>query len=142
MSADARLAEESPLRAPRFDRCEVGGRVLLGVSAIVDDPLEPTTSYVVVSGVICAGSASTLAAMLDGVISDGITDLHVDLSSVELCTSHGVDALEDARHRLEARQGSMRIAGARGVVRRVLDVLGVEVDAAPAAGSDGQALHR
>lgn len=127
MSADARLADRSVAPVPQFGQFRVGEDVVLGVAAAVDERC-PDIAYVVVSGALGPASLSTLDDVLDEVIRDGALEVHVDLSKLDICTSHGVGVLEDARRRMEQRGGILHLMGAHGVVCRVFDILCVPVD--------------
>jgi anti-anti-sigma factor len=109
------------------DRYVVGDRELLSIHAVAVG-WQPTTAEVVVAGELCPSSSPTLAEVLEALLDDGVGSMHVDVSMVELCTSAGVDALTEVRDRLEAGGGRMTITGARGVVRRVLEITDVGID--------------
>lgn len=88
-------------------------------------------AHVHLIGELCPTSAPVLRSMLGGLVDDGIARIVVDLSELRLCTSHGVDVLDEARIRLADRGGSLRIENAHGVVRTVFEItgLGDEVEA-------------
>lgn len=77
-------------------------------------------------GELCPASAPVLASMLDGLVTDGIRTVIVDVSALRMCTSHGVDVLDRSRKLLEGLGGSLSIGGASGAVRTVLDVAGID----------------
>lgn len=126
MSAEAWLDDAREMCAPRFERCHVGDEVVFGVSALVDDGIRPDIAHVVVTGDLCPVSAPDLERLLDSLVDDGITEIHVDLSKLDFCTSHGVEVLERTRRRVEDRGGSLQLVAAHGVVRRVLELTGTE----------------
>lgn len=123
--------------AVRFERCLVNDEVLLGISTTVDTSVRPGMARVVLSGELCPATAPTLAAVLDDVTSHEIATIQVDLSAVSFCTSHGVDLLDDARHRMKDGSGNVELVGAHGVVRRVLEASGVPVRLVDSPGQSG-----
>lgn len=108
--------------SPRFDRYHVGDRVLLGVSAVVDDQRDPEVAQVSLVGELCPASTPRLAAMLEALVEDGIRKVHVDLAQLDLCTAAGVTLFDEVASQLRARGGSLELVNARGVVHRVLEL--------------------
>lgn len=82
---------------------------------------------VVVAGDLCAASAPSLDQELQLSLLEGARHLRVDVASLLLCTSHGVDVFERTRDQL-GTGGSLQLCGARGVVARVFDILEIEHD--------------
>lgn len=76
-----------------------------------------------VSGELCAVTAATHARQLDELVELGYVDLRIELDGLLLCTSDGLDLWDDVQHRLGDAGGGLTLAGATGVVRRVLDVI-------------------
>lgn len=108
-----------------LDRLHAGDRVVLGVSALVDDPVSPGVAQLVLVGELCPESAPRVGKLLGDLVQDGITKVHVDLAQVELCTAAGVRMLEDAREQLEQRGGGLELVNASGVVQKVLELTGL-----------------
>lgn len=120
-------AEPTPLppradAGPRVARYRVGDRVLLGISAVVDDPAQPDVAQLALVGELCPASTPTLEEMLGGLIGDGITTVHVDLSQLHLCTAAGVNVFDRLRRELAEAGGALELVNASGVVHRVLEV--------------------
>lgn len=84
---------------------------------------------VVVAGDLCAASAASLDQELQICMLEGARHLRVDVGSLLLCTSHGVDVFERTRERLGSR-GTLQLCGARGIVARVFDILQIVHDPA------------
>jgi anti-anti-sigma regulatory factor len=75
-------------------------------------------------GELCATTARLLRAELERLVEDGAVELTIDLTELTLCTSHGLDVFDDIHRLLHGhRRGQLRLRGARGVVRDVLDVV-------------------
>lgn len=138
MSAEDLLLSSVETRpAVRFERCLVNDEVLLGISTTVDTSVRPGMARLVLSGELCPATAPTLAAVLDDVVCHEIATIQIDLSALSFCMSHGVDLLDDARHRMKDRAGNLELVGAHGVVRRVLEASGVSVPAVDSPGQSG-----
>lgn len=121
------LEERPPPEPDRWVRhCHVGARPLLTVSVEVDHVR--AISRLAVAGELCSASAPTLAVQLDELIAAGVDRVSVDLSGLVLCTAAGVAVFADARKRLEASNGSLRLHDARGVVSKVLDLCSLDHD--------------
>lgn len=88
------------------------------------------SARVYVSGALGPATAPVLGSMLDGLVTDGVVTIVVDLSDLDLCTSHGLDVLERARDQLSSRGGGLSLENATGVVRRVLDAAGTDLEGA------------
>ncbi len=127
-SFDSRMPAAVPARAdagPRLHRSQVGDRVLLGISAVVDHPADPGVAQVTLVGELCPATVADVAMMFDSLVDDGIHRMHVDLDQLTFCTAAGVSLFEDVGNRLRDRGGALEIVNPRGVVRRVLDVTGL-----------------
>lgn len=74
-------------------------------------------------GALDAWSALDHARQLELLLDEGYVDLRIELDELVLCTSDGLDLWDDVQHRLDPRGGHVTLAGATGVVRRVLDVM-------------------
>ena len=76
-----------------------------------------------IRGELCAVTASEHARQLDELVGQGYIRLRVELDDLVLCTSDGIDLWDDVQHRLDPLSGTLTLAGATGVVRRVLDIV-------------------
>jgi hypothetical protein len=74
-------------------------------------------------GELCAVTASEHSRQLTELVDRGYIQLRIELEELSLCTSDGLDLWDDLQHRLEPLAGTVTLAGATGVVRRVLDVV-------------------
>lgn len=74
-------------------------------------------------GALDAHTATGHARQLRGLVDDGFVELRIELDELLLCTSDGLDCWDDVQHRLDTVGGHVTLAGATGVVRRVLDVM-------------------
>jgi anti-anti-sigma regulatory factor len=81
------------------------------------------TASLRIRGSLCAITAGEHARQLGELVDQGYTDVRVDLEGLLLCTSHGLDLWDDVQHRLDPLDGRLILAGASGVVRRVLQVV-------------------
>ena len=113
MSATVRRPTPNPQRAPRFDS---------GTSLSADNQGRLVASMHL-EGELCPASAPAHAAEVATLLDLGVTALIIDLDDLRLCTSAGLDIWDRAHHRLGQLDGAVHLRGARGVVRRVLDVV-------------------
>jgi anti-sigma B factor antagonist len=98
-------------------------------------------AVVVVTGEVDATTAPTLGGALDALLRTGTTRVVLDLAATGLLDSTGIGVLVRANRHLRAAGGALALAGAPRIVRRVLEVTGVDrelpchpdVDAARAA---------
>ena len=113
---------DTPSLRSRSDRVwrDVDGAIF-SASAVLHHQDEAARVHVV--GDLGPSTAPVLRRMLDGLVTDGISTIIVDMSDLRLCTSHGVEVLEAARSRLAERGGSLTVDHAHGVVRKALDVV-------------------
>ncbi len=74
-------------------------------------------------GSLDAWTAADHAVQLDELLDEGYIELRIELDGLLLCTSDGLDLWDDVQHRLDPLGGHLTLAGAHGVVRRVLDVM-------------------
>jgi anti-anti-sigma factor len=90
-------------------------------------------------GELCPASAPAFADELDVLLELGVLDVFIDLDDLRLCTSAGLEVFDRAHRRLGRDAGGVHLAGARGVVERVLAIVSgadpsftvdVELDAA------------
>lgn len=75
------------------------------------------------AGSLDAWTAVDHARQLEVLLDEGFVDLRIELADLVLCTSDGLDLWDDVQHRLDPVGGHLTLAGATGVVRRVLDVM-------------------
>lgn len=81
------------------------------------------TASVRIRGALCAVSAGAHGRQLDELPDQGYTDVRVDLEGLLLCTTDGLVVWDEVQHRLDPVDGRLTLAGASGVVRRVLQVV-------------------
>lgn len=77
------------------------------------------------SGVVDVGTSPAVHSVLNDAIGAGFTSLVVDVSRVEVFAADAVGVIIDARRRLVALGGSLRVFGAQEVVRTVFEDTGV-----------------
>ena len=91
------------------------------------------------------GNVEELAAAVDGELARGVRHVDVDISGTAFLDSAVLHALLEARGRVEAGGGGLRIVGASSAARRVFELAGlaglladagVEAGAAPDDGAD------
>jgi hypothetical protein len=75
-----------------------------------------------IRGELCAITVVDHGRHLADLVDQGFVELRVELGDLTLCTSDGLDLWDDLQHRLTPLAGRLTLAGATGVVRRVLDV--------------------
>lgn len=109
--------------ASQTEPADDADRFVFSASAVVHH--DPWCADVTVTGELCAGTAPDLRGLLDGLITDGITAITLDVSSLRICTSHGVDAIAESRDRLADVGGWLSIAHADGAVRKVFEIVGM-----------------
>jgi anti-anti-sigma factor len=83
-------------------------------------------ALVVATGDIDLSSASALRAACDEALADQPAVLIIDLSGVPFIDSTGLGALIAAARKADVHGGEVRIAGAVGMVTRLLQLAGVE----------------
>lgn len=76
-----------------------------------------------IGGALCAITADEHSRQLGELVERGYIRLRIELAELTLCTSDGLDLWDDLQHRLDPLAGRVTLVGARGVVRRVLDVV-------------------
>jgi len=76
-----------------------------------------------IQGDLCAYTAAEHGRQLADLVDQGYIRLRIELGELVLCTSDGLDCWDDLQHRLTTLDGTLTLAGATGVVRRVLDVV-------------------
>lgn len=100
------------------------GAPLLRTSATVTvDGCGRPVATLELHGELCPTSAADLECEVDRLLEDGVVELTVDLQGLRFCTSHGLDVWQDADERLRPVGGGVRLIGATGVVRQVLEVV-------------------
>jgi anti-sigma B factor antagonist len=78
-----------------------------------------------VAGEVDLSTCERFRREIDDALNSGVGAVLLDLDSVGFMDSSGVGVLIDGRKLAEQRQVSFRVANPRGVVRRVLEVVGV-----------------
>ncbi len=78
------------------------------------------------SGELDLSTAAELTAVLDGLAADGARRLLLDLTDLTFCDSTGIAAFVRADNRAADDGGWLRVTGATGRVRRVLQVTGLD----------------
>lgn len=96
---------------------------LLRTSAVVTAEGGRLVATLQLHGELCPTTAESLRHEVERLVEDGVIELTVDLTGLRLCTSHGLDIWQDADERLRAAGGGVRLIGASGIVRHVLDVI-------------------
>ncbi len=96
-----------------------------------------TTMTVTLEGTCDLATAPELKAALQPLLPPEVQDLVIDVSGLEFIDSTGLGVILGAMRRLRENGGGLRIAGAAGTVRRVLEVTDLDkviplVDAEPA----------
>lgn len=76
-----------------------------------------------IQGSLDALTAAEHGRQLGALVDQGFIQLRISLDDLRLCTSDGLDLWDDLQHRLDPLEGRLVLAGATGVVRRVLDVV-------------------
>jgi anti-sigma B factor antagonist len=96
-----------------------------------------TTTKVALEGTCDLATAPELKAALQPLLPPEVTDVVIDTSELTFIDSTGLGVILGAMRRLREGAGSLRIAGATGTVRRILEVTDLDkviplVDAEPA----------
>lgn len=76
-----------------------------------------------IRGELCAITALEHGRQLAELVEQGYLQVRIELDDLVLCTSDGLDLWDELQHRLDPLHGRVTLAGATGVVRRVLDVM-------------------
>ncbi len=79
-----------------------------------------------VSGDLDMSSAPSLTSAAMALIADGARHLIIDLREVAFCDSSGLASFVQIATRLEPEGGRLAIAGPRSIVRRILEVSGLD----------------
>ena len=96
-----------------------------------------TTRVVHLSGSCDLASAPGLRQTLHGLTPPEVQDVILDVTALEFIDSTGLGVVLGAMRRLREGGGSLSIAGADGIVRRVLEITDLDkvipmIDTAPA----------
>ncbi|MGI5268697.1 STAS domain-containing protein [Nonomuraea sp. CA-218870] len=83
------------------------------------------TAVISVVGELDTTRCSRLDEALGAALSDGRVHLVIDATGLTFCDSMGLRTLIEHVQRAKAAGGWLRLAGARGVLRRLLEVTGV-----------------
>ena len=86
---------------------------------------EGDTVTIVVQGDVDLSNAEQLEQAISTAGADDATGIVVDLAGVPFLDSAGINALVKGRRWADEHHRSMRVTGARGLVREVLDMTGV-----------------
>ncbi|MFG1697381.1 STAS domain-containing protein [Nonomuraea sp. NPDC049309] len=81
---------------------------------------------VCLAGDLDKSTAPLLKDTLLALFAEGRVRVVVDAERLEFCDSSGLWVLVEHRRRVAAQSGSLGIVGVHGVLRRVLDVTGLE----------------
>jgi anti-sigma B factor antagonist len=79
-----------------------------------------------VAGDLDMSTAPSLTSAAMALIADGGRDLIIDLSEVAFCDSSGLASFVQIASRLEPGGGRLAIAGPQAIVRRILEVSGLD----------------
>jgi anti-anti-sigma factor len=79
---------------------------------------------VAVDGRIDSGTVGELHAVLDGVVSEGGTNLVLDFSGVDFMSSASLRMLLDVLNDVRSRGGDLRLAGVQSPVAKIFDLTG------------------
>jgi len=80
---------------------------------------------VTVRGEIDLGNVDQLTTGIATAVRDDVTSIVVDLSGVTFMDSAGISALLAGRRTADEHGKAYRVAGASGIVREILDLMGV-----------------
>jgi anti-sigma B factor antagonist len=97
-----------------------------GIAVAVDHEPGAEHAHVRVEGEVDTASVGTLAAALERLVANGVTDLRLDLGHVAFMDSTGLSALITARTLLGGR-GTVTVESASSAVRRTFEVAGLDV---------------
>jgi anti-sigma B factor antagonist len=110
------------------------------VPLLLSTRIEQNLAVVAPAGEIDMASAPQLREKLEELLDDGIADLVVDLSGVTFFDSSGLAVLVGAVKQTRPRGGSIRLAGARPLVLKVLEITRL-TDVLPTFRTVEEALH-
>lgn len=77
---------------------------------------------VVLAGSCDLSTAPHLRQALQGLVPPEVTDVTIDVTDLDFIDSTGLGVVLGAMRRLREGRGVLRIAGARGIVLRVLEI--------------------
>lgn len=83
------------------------------------------TARIRLDGELDIHTAPGLAGVIDRAIDEAATTVVVDASQLRFCDSSGIQVLVQARERLVAGGGTLRVEGVHGSVEKVLAVTGL-----------------
>jgi anti-sigma B factor antagonist len=92
------------------------------VQLLMSTRIERGVTVVAPSGEVDMASAPQLREKLGELLNDGITNLLVDMSEVAFLDSSGLGVLVSAMKQTRASGGSIRLAGVRPLVLKVLEI--------------------
>lgn len=85
-------------------------------------------AVVEVTGEVDATTAPTLAGAIDALLAAGTTRVVLDLAGTSLLDSTGIGVLVWGNRQLRSAGGALALARAPRLVRRVLEITGVEAE--------------
>ncbi|MFD1934824.1 STAS domain-containing protein [Nonomuraea mangrovi] len=85
----------------------------------------PGAAVVRLEGDLDKLTASVLDERLSHLLAEGVHTFVVDASGLEFCDSSGLWVLIEHLRHVRERGGSLRLTGVHGVLRRVLDITGL-----------------
>jgi len=83
------------------------------------------TTRIRLDGELDIHTAPGVSAAVDDATSGGATTVVVDAAALRFCDSSGIQVLVQARERLVAAGGALRLEGVHGSVEKVLSVTGL-----------------
>ena len=83
------------------------------------------TARVKLDGELDIHTAPGVAEAITKAVDSGVTTVVVDAGSLRFCDSSGIQVLVQARERLIANGGNLRVEGVHGSVEKVLAVTGL-----------------
>lgn len=95
----------------------------LSVGISVHTSQDEVEAVVALNGSVCPSTADRVADAIERVAAEGATRISVDLSAVDICTSHGFDVFDRVHQALQVDGGRVELAGAHGGVARCLATL-------------------
>jgi anti-sigma B factor antagonist len=83
------------------------------------------TAVLLLAGELDMSTAPQVSDLVDEALSDGRSQILVDLSEVTFCDSTGMSAFVRGHYRCTEAGGWLRLTGAHGTVARVLAISGL-----------------
>jgi anti-sigma B factor antagonist len=92
----------------------------------IDYHASESRAVLVIDGELDLVTAPQLAARATTAIDDGAHDVIIDISALTFCDSSGLSIFVRIANRLRAHSGSLALVGPSSLVRRVLEVSGLD----------------